>query len=168
VDRISNRNRELISRGTHRLQSKLDTVSMTQVYFYSGASNRLLTACRLCAKAVQQNMTVLIYAPDVAMLEQLDELLWTFSPTSFIPHCDIRADGELVRTTPVILSDRIPAGLPFDVLLNLDLQQPPSFDQFERLIEIADTSLEGKQAARARYRFYKEADYPIQHFNLDD
>ncbi|QOJ24990.1 MAG: DNA polymerase III subunit chi [Gammaproteobacteria bacterium] len=142
---------------------------MTQVYFYSGASNKLQTACRLCAKAVQQkSMKVLIYAPDTAMLEQLDELLWTFSPTSFIPHCTIRADSKLIRATPVILSDRIPADLPFDVLLNLDLQQPPSFDQFDRLIEIADTSPEGKQAARARYRFYKEADYPIQHFNLDD
>jgi len=141
---------------------------MTQIYFYSGSNDKLQTACRLCAKAVQQNMKVLIYAPDMAVLEQLDQLLWTFAPTSFIPHCDIREDSELVNATPVILSNRIPADRQFDVLLNLHPQQPPSFDRFDRLIEIADTSPEGKQAARARYRFYKDAHYPIQHFNLDD
>ena len=141
---------------------------MTQIYFYSGSNDKLQTACRLCAKAVQQNMTVLIYALDTTVLEQLDQLLWSFAPTSFIPHCDIRADSELVSATPVILSNRIPPGRRFDVLLNLHQQQPPGFDQFSRLIEIADTSPEGKQAARARYRFYKDTNHPIQHFNLDD
>ena len=141
---------------------------MMQIYFYSGSNDRLQTACRLCAKAVQQNMKVLIYAPDTAVLEELDQLLWTFAPTSFIPHCDIRADSELVNATPVILSNSIPADRQFDVLLNLHQQQPPAFDQFNRLIEIADTSPEGKQTARARYRFYKDAHYPMQHFNLDD
>ncbi|MBS0586806.1 MAG: DNA polymerase III subunit chi [Proteobacteria bacterium] len=141
---------------------------MTQIYFYSGSNDKLLTACRLCAKAVQQNLKVLIYAPDAAVLEQLDQLLWTFSPVSFIPHCDIREDNELVSATPVILSNRIPTDKQFDVLLNLHLQQPPDFDQFSRLIEIADTSVKGKQAARTRYRFYKDAHYPIHHFNLND
>ena len=32
----------------------------------------------------------------------------------------------------------------------------------------SNTSPEGKQAGRTRYRFYKDADYPMQHFNLDD
>ncbi|MDE2389563.1 MAG: DNA polymerase III subunit chi [Betaproteobacteria bacterium] len=141
---------------------------MTQIYFYSGSNDKLQTACRLCAKAVQQNMTVLIYTSDETLLDQLDQLLWTFSPTSFIPHCDLREDNELVSATPVILGNRIPADRQFDVLLNLHLQQPPAFDQFNRLIEIADTSPEGKQAARGRYRFYKDGNYPVQHFNLDE
>jgi len=145
-----------------------DNDSMTQIYFYSGSNDKLQTACRLCAKAAQQNMTVLIYALDTTVLEQLDQLLWSFSPTSFIPHCDIRADSDLVSATPVILSNRIPPGRQFDVLLNLHPQQPPAFDQFNRLIEIADNSPEGKQAARARYRFYKDTNHPIQHFNLND
>ena len=141
---------------------------MTQIYFYSGSGNKLQTACRLCAKALQQNMKILIYTPDATMLKQLDELLWTFSPTSFIPHCHIREDSTLVSATPAILSDRIPADMQFDVLLNLHREQPPAFDQFNRLIEIADNSPEDKQVARERYRFYKDAGYPLQHFQLDD
>lgn len=141
---------------------------MTQIYFYSGSVNKLQTACRLCAKALQQNMKILIYTPDATLLKQLDELLWTFSPTSFIPHCHIREDSALVSATPAILSDRIPPDMQFDVLLNLHREQPPSFDQFNRLIEIADNSPEDKQIARERYRFYKDAGYSLQHFQLDN
>ncbi|MBP6354590.1 MAG: DNA polymerase III subunit chi, partial [Nitrosomonas sp.] len=110
---------------------------MTQIYFYSGSSDKLKTACRLCAKAVQQNMSVMVYTPDMATIKQMDELLWTFSPTSFIPHCRLQEDDSLIKVTPVILSDVMPIDVQFDVLLNLHRQYPPEFDQYKRLIEIA-------------------------------
>ena len=141
---------------------------MTQIYFYSGSNDKLKTTCRLCAKAVQQGMKVMVYTPDAALIEQLDELLWTFSPTSFVPHCRIHDDAQLINVTPVILSDQIQPDDHFDVLLNLHHQHPPSFNQFKRLIEIAGVSHEDKLAARERYRFYKDAGYEIQHYNLDD
>ncbi|WP_090720888.1 DNA polymerase III subunit chi [Nitrosomonas sp. Nm166] len=141
---------------------------MTQIFFYSGSSDKLKTACRLCAKAIQQDLRVMVYTPDAALIEQLNELLWTFSPISFIPHCSVHDDEQLVRVTPVILSDQMPSNDRFDVLLNLDRQPPPLFDQFDRLIEIAGISHEDKSTARERYRFYKDAGYEIQHYNLDD
>ena len=61
----------------------------------------------------------MVYTPDAALIEQLDELLWTFSPTSFVPHCRIHDDAQLINVTPVILSDQIPSDDHFDVLLNL-------------------------------------------------
>ena len=125
------------------------------------------TACRLCAKAVKQNMKIMIYSPDATVLERLNELLWTFSPTSFIPHCTIQDDPQLLNVTPVILSDQIPPDSHYDVLLNLHQQRPPLFNQFNRIIEIAGVSHEDKLAARERYRFYKDAGYEIRHFNLD-
>ena len=109
----------------------------------------------------------MVYTPDAAVLERFDELLWTFSPTSFIAHCTIQDDPQLVNVTPVILSDQIPPDSHYDVLLNLHQQYPPVFNQFNRIIEIAGISHEDKLAARERYRFYKDAGYEIQHFNLD-
>ncbi len=102
------------------------------------------------------------------MLDQLDELLWTFSPTSFIPHCNILDSDQLVGVTPVILSNQIQVSSPFDVLINLHDQPPNLLDQFKRLIEIAGTSHEDKLAARERYRFYKNAGYEIQHYHLNE
>ena len=82
---------------------------MTQIDFYSGADNKLLTACRLTAKAVQQGLSVMIYTPDAECSEKLDNLLWTFSATGFVPHCQI--ENALAKVTPVTLSHQ-PEPLP--------------------------------------------------------
>ncbi|MCE7914721.1 MAG: DNA polymerase III subunit chi [Nitrosomonas sp. PRO4] len=141
---------------------------MTQIYFYSGSANKLQTVCRLCAKAVQQEMKVMIFAPDQAILEQVDRLLWTFSATSFIPHCSSDVEQQVMSMTPIVLGDRIQSDDCFDILLNLHDQPPPSIDQFERIIEVASVAQEDKLAARERYRFYKNGGYAIQHYELDE
>lgn len=139
---------------------------MTEIYFYSGAADKIYTACRLSAKAVQQGLTVMIYTLDTTLIEQLDKLLWTFSPTSFIPHC--RAHDKLAHVTPVMLGHEIAQIAHHDVLLNLHDQHSPLFDRFNRLIEIASINSEDKMAARKRYRFYQENGYKIYHYKLDD
>jgi len=137
---------------------------MTQIDFYSGADDKLHTACRLSAKVVQQELKVMIYIPDTETAERLDKLLWTFSSTAFIPHC--HADDKLAYITPVIIS-RQAEPLPHDnVLINLHIGHPPFFSSFLRLIEISGTTLEDKQAARKRYRFYKDRGYEIYHHKL--
>ncbi|MBL8496441.1 DNA polymerase III subunit chi [Nitrosomonas sp. JL21] len=139
---------------------------MTQVFFYSGSENKLQTACRLCAKALQQDMDVIIYSPDEALIEQMDGLLWTFSAGSFIPHARTSDDEHIMAMTPIILSNRIHTDDHYKVLLNLDHRPPPRLDQFERVIEIAGDSEDDKLSARERYRFYKDAGFEIQHFKL--
>ncbi len=137
---------------------------MTQIDFYSGADDKLYTACCLSAKVVQQELKVMIYIPDTETAERLDKLLWTFSSTAFIPHC--RVDDKLAYITPVIISHQAEP-LPHDnVLINLHIGHPPFFSSFLRLIEISGTTLEDKQAARKRYRFYKDRGYEICHHKL--
>lgn len=131
---------------------------MTEIYFYSGAYDKLTTACRLCAKALQQNMRVLIYILDTAVMNKMDELLWTFSATSFVPHCSVlsQLDKEVIESSPVIISNNIQAGVHFDVLLNLHSECPPMFEQFNRLIEIVDLSDHDSESGRHRFRCYKQ------------
>lgn len=138
-----------------------------RIIFYSGSRDKLLTACRLCAKAVRQNMGMLVYVPDARVHDELDKLLWTFSSTSFVAHCDIR-DEDLVAMTPVVLTDKMVTDTKFTALLNLHQHCPPEYEGFERLIEIAGEVDQDKQAARERYRFYKEAGHEIQHYDLTD
>ena len=137
---------------------------MTEIDFYSGGGNRLHTACRLVAKVVRQGLKLMIYTPDVGTVERLDKLLWTFSSTDFIPHC--RAEDKLAGVTPVIIG-REAVKLPHDVLLNLDVEHPPFFSRFQRLIEIAGTAPEDTYAARRRYRFYQDRGYEIRHHKLE-
>ncbi len=137
---------------------------MTLIDFYSGSNDKLLTVCRLSAKAIQQNLKITIYTPDTKIADQLDSLLWNFSSTAFIPHC--RVDDKLAYITPVIISHQTEP-LPHDnVLINLHVGHPSFFSRFLRLIEITGTTLEDIQAARKRYRFYKDRGYEIRHHKL--
>jgi DNA polymerase-3 subunit chi len=136
---------------------------MTEIDFYSGGE-KLHTACRLVAKAVRKRLKVVVYSSDVATLEGIDKLLWTFSPIDFIPHC--RADHKLADVTPVVLGHNAKK-LPHDeVLLNLDTDNPSFFSRFHRLIEITGTTPEDTHAARKRYRFYQDRGYEIRHHKL--
>ena len=138
---------------------------MTLIDFYSGVDDKLHTACRLSAKAVQQGLKVMIYTPDAQVTEQLDQLLWTFSSTSFIPHC--RANDMLASKVPVVLSQQSEEFLHDDVLLNLNIDYPSFFSRFKRLIEIIGTTSEDIQAARKRYRFYQNRGYEIRIHKLN-
>ncbi len=137
---------------------------MTEIDFYSGGGDRLHTACRLVATAVRKGFKVMIYAPDMATVEQIDKLLWTFSATDFIPHC--QAGDKLAELTPVTLSDSGRNPPHDDVLLNLAPENPPFFSRFRRLIEIAGNTDEDTRAARKRYRFYQDRGYEIRHHRL--
>ncbi len=140
---------------------------MTDIYFYSGAVNKLETTCRLCAKAVNQGNKVLIYSSNSAINKQLDQLLWTYSSTSFVPHCFVNDSVDKISVTPVILGDRIDTTIRYNVLLNMQEEVPPTFNHFERLIEVVSVATEDKQIARNKYRSYQDKGYKIHHFNLD-
>ena len=137
---------------------------MTLIDFYSGSNDKLLTVCRLSAKAIQQNLKITIYTPDTKIADQLDSLLWNFSSTAFIPHC--RVGDKLAFETPVTISQN-EESLPHDnILINLHDSHPPFFSRFLRLIEISGSTDEDTEAARVRYRFYKDRGYEIRHHKL--
>ncbi|MBC6962245.1 MAG: DNA polymerase III subunit chi [Nitrosomonas sp.] len=140
---------------------------MTQIDFYTGAADRLLIACRLCAKAVQQGLKTVVHVPDERLAGQFDKLLWTFTPTGFVPHC--RVDNKLADVTPVIMNSRpvLTEADCFDVLLNLNADVPPGFEQFPRVVEIVDETEDGKLQARKRYRHYQEQGHDVRHHRLD-
>lgn len=143
---------------------------MTEIYFYSGARDKLVTACRLCAKALQQGMRVLVYSVDTTVSTKVDELLWTFSATSFIPHYSVlnQNDEGVIDLSPVVISNNVPSDVSFDVLLNLHHEPPPMFEQFNRLIEIVDLSEQDSERGRDRYRCYKQKGLAIHHHQLKE
>ncbi len=63
---------------------------MTLVGFYvvqtSDSGQRLRVAARLADKAFQRGHRIFIHATDEAQATELNELLWSFRPASFLPH----------------------------------------------------------------------------------
>lgn len=139
---------------------------MTKVSFYHGAEDRLQAAAAWLAQACARRQNVLIYAPDPVTAERIDRLLWTHSPTAFLPHC--RADSELAGQTPVLITDDLEA-IPHDgCLLNLGDRVPPGFSRFERVVEIVSRAEQDRQAARDRFKFYRDRGYELEYQSLAD
>lgn len=139
---------------------------MTRIDFYSNVPDKIQYACRLVRKARAANCRLVVFGQDRAQLAQIDEALWTFSDTDFLPH--VMADDPLAKQTPVLLADADMKDLPHhDLMINLSSQTPPDFARFERLLEVISAEDEDKAAGRERYSYYKQRGYPLSHFVAD-
>ena len=137
---------------------------MTRIDFYFEAQDKLQVACRLSAKATQQKLRVLIYTADETGAQRIDRLLWTWQATGFLPHCMARS--PLAGQTPVLITHD-PEDTPHDeVLMNLHHDLPPAFSRFQRLVEIVGRDDEDREAARARFRYYRDRGYEIVKHDL--
>jgi DNA polymerase-3 subunit chi len=117
---------------------------------------RLLLGCRLVEKAYLAGQRVFVWLEDTASLAAFDELLWTFADRSFVPHENARETPQW-EECPVLLGCQNVAATGYDLLLNLGGEPPAaSLEQVPRIIEILDAEPARRQAARERYRRYRE------------
>ena len=136
---------------------------MTKVDFYTGSEDKLRTACQLSHKAMQNGLRVLLHAPDETIVRKIDQLLWHFPATAFMPHClSNEADAA---TMPVVIGrdETFPHSKLLISLHNICL---PFFSRFERVIEIVGQDDEDAKLGRDRYKFYKDRGYELRHFDL--
>lgn len=137
---------------------------MTEVTFYTFAPDRLAVLRQLATKAYVQKLNVLIHAPDTAVAENIDRMLWTSPALSFLPHC--RDTAALATQTPILIGTDADKLTHADVMINLDDQHPPQFSRFDRLLEIVTADEQDRAKGRERYKFYQERGYAIQTHDL--
>lgn len=137
---------------------------MTRVDFYTHAPDKLELARILAGKAYRQGLRVMIYSPDSRVVADIDKRLWTTPANSFVPHCDCTAAHA--SATPVVLGEAADH-LPHDnVLINLHDTTPTFFSRFERVIEIVSQDAADQDAARQRWRFYKQRGYEMHSHDM--
>jgi DNA polymerase-3 subunit chi len=137
---------------------------VTEILFYTFAENPLDVARRVAAKAHAQGKRVLIHAPDPAVADAIDRLLWTTPALSFVPHC--RDIDALAGETPVLIGTRADALAQPDVMINLGQTEPSAFARFERLVEIVGQDDASRARGRERYRFYQSRGYALTTHDL--
>src|SRR5689334_25428837 len=137
---------------------------MTQVDFYIHVQDKLQTVCTLASKALARSMRVLILTPDPQTTDHVDKLLWMQPAIGFLPHC--RSQHRLAAVTPIIVDHVAEPIVHEQVLINLNTECPALFSRFERVIEIVGTDEAGRDAARGRYRFYRDRGYEIRNHDL--
>lgn len=135
---------------------------MTRIDFYFNADSKLLAACGLAARALGRGLRVLVYAPDEAVAAQLERTLCGFPA---IRWARMAPPGTAVQA-PVVIASDAGAAVHDEVLLNLHDGAPRHFSRFPRLIEVVARAEEDRQAARERFRYYRDRGYSIRHHDM--
>lgn len=136
-------------------------------------------ACRLTEKAYGRTLKVAILAESDTDARLLDEMLWTFSDRSFVPHEIYRdgtaaADGtsatpvaDSAAAAPVYLTADPNGGPGADLLINLSNRMPNQPQRFERIAEIIDADAERKRLGRERFKCYRDLQVSLETHQID-
>jgi DNA polymerase-3 subunit chi len=144
---------------------------VTRIDFYILASHapeaRLTLACRLADKAVERDHNVFINAADSVEAGKLDELLWTFSQGSFVPHRVLGAGDSSAGSESVLIGhEREPPGERWDLMINLADTVPEFFSRYARVAEVVDGDDKRRECGRERFRYYRDRGYELNTHQL--
>ncbi|WP_049721884.1 DNA polymerase III subunit chi [Gilvimarinus polysaccharolyticus] len=140
---------------------------MTEVDFYILSSDetdkQLAFVSRLCQKAINNGLRVLIAANDEAQLQSVAQYLTHERPESYLPwrHSDATDRGE-----PIALDCKGECGNHKDVLINLCAQLPEYFSRFSRMAEVVIQTDTVLAHTRQHWSFLGERGYPIRHHKM--
>lgn len=128
---------------------------MTRVDFHSQVADKIHYSCRLIRKARAANCQILVLSQDAQQAQALDQALWSFSASDFLPH--VMLDDPLASQTPIIITTALRDALPhYELLINLSQQLPENFLQFNRVIEVISQQEEDAANGRQRFRLYQQ------------
>ena len=152
---------------------------MTQIDFYilstDSSDSRLRFICRITEKAMRAKNHVFINLTNEEDAHHLNQLLWTFSQGSFIPHALIDQEPATPPVEPVIIGLNLEqiendgiyqAKNNWDLMINLAPHVPAFFSRYTRVVEVVDSESTRKHEGRDRYRFYKDRGYTLKHHKI--
>ncbi len=137
---------------------------MSKVNFYllkqGQASEQYVFACRLCEKILSQNLKAYIHTDTEEQAQYLDDLLWSYRPESFLPHCVI--DTDVDEDVKLIIGYAEKYQKNFDVLINLSQDIPAFHTEFSRIVEIIPAEENAKALGRLRWKKYKDSGLELE------
>lgn len=111
-------------------------------------------ACKLAQQAFIKQQWVYIHCQDKQQAHNIDELLWQFEPSAFVPH-NLKGEGPMTGAPVEIGFDRLGPNKSRQLLLNLADQTPPFAVNFGHIIDFVANDAQHKAVARERYRQYR-------------
>lgn len=127
------------------------------INFYILSENRQLTTfvCQLVQTILNKTDEKILILTHSQNLEKLDNVLWSFEPSSFIPHEIINPDNPTNVISPVILTDNPLFLTSYPIVINLTPMFLSSFGG-NKLLEIIDNQPQIVQQGREKYRHYQQ------------
>jgi DNA polymerase-3 subunit chi len=115
----------------------------------------LRDVCHLVEKCYLDGKKVFIQSPISNVLQQLDDLLWTFHDTSFLPHAFFQSNEQIIENFNILLGNGDNVPLNQNVLVNSCGSTLNCYKQFQQILEIVPNDESIKAVARERYKLYQ-------------
>ena len=127
------------------------------------AQQRKHFACRLAEKAWQQGNRIIIKTTSMDESQRMDDLLWTFSDGSFIPHA--LGGDEDADEHPIVISHDSQNTDDFQLLINLSNESATQIS-IPRVAEIVNQEPQRKQMGRDHFKRYREQGFELHHHEI--
>ncbi|GGI88352.1 DNA polymerase III subunit chi [Shewanella hanedai] len=118
-------------------------------------------ACELAQNAFVNQQLVYIHTQDREQAYGVDELLWQFEPTAFVPH-NLKGEGPTTGAPVEIGFDTLGPNKNRHLLINLADQVPSFAVNFGQIIDFVANDAGLKAIARERYRQYQSLGVVLQ------
>lgn len=124
--------------------------------------SRMQFICRVCEKALQQQLSVFIYTEHSAQAERMDRLLWSFPEASFLPHHLIGNEPQ----APISIghSGQLPRHR--ELIINAASTLPEIAFEFNRIAEIVIQKPELLTISRQNYARCRELGYEMHRTDM--
>ena len=120
----------------------------------NATNGRLRLACKIIDRAYRSGHSVYLRTRDDQESDLLDDLLWTFSQSSFIPH--VRNNDNSDLTAPVRIGHHPPQSGSAEVVVSVADQPVEDYSNFVRIAEVVGFDEIDKHSGRSRFKFYRD------------
>lgn len=137
---------------------------MTEIRFYHLERLPLERALpKLLEKVLASGARAVVLAGSEERVEALNAALWTYEQGAFLPHGSARDGRPEMQPVWLTAADENPNGA--SVLVLADGAESARIDDFDKCLEIFDgQDDEAVARARARWRAYRDAGYPLTYW----
>lgn len=137
-------------------------------YILNKAEDLKISVCKIIKEYYKKKYKIFVSSRSNDLVNELNNLLWTFEQISFIPHCTTK---NYDKNSPILLSgkDSFPKTVnlkEYDVWLNLDDEVEENYTDFEIILEIVSQNEKQRILSRKRYLNYQKNNFEVKHEKL--
>ena len=116
--------------------------------------------CKLAEQQAKLGQRVFIVADSTETAKDLDQLLWSYPPDSFVPHALVT--DAAAKQTAVVIGTAIQMEPTTTCVLNLGEDPIAAHDALSAIAEFIVNDEDAKAQSRVRWNHYKQAGYELQ------
>ena len=138
----------------------------TEVVFITlNVANKNRVVCDITEKEYESGNKAVIYVADEKEGKILDDMLWSWKQSTFIPH-NFSESLQTAEKDPVIISTNISDSINYDTLILVQPTEPDICRIYKKVIDFAEKYNPTKlETDRKRYKLYRDQKFKLEALN---